>query len=95
MLDTLVGVRTTLRRVCRSCEVEIADRRFVFGFIVLDMMSFNVILGMDWLTSYRAMIDCIWHRVTFCTPKGDHFHFVGDRSGGFIPSFLDLLGQRT
>ncbi|GFY96886.1 hypothetical protein Acr_11g0011920 [Actinidia rufa] len=29
----------------RSCEVEIADRRFVFDFIVLDMTSFDVILG--------------------------------------------------
>ncbi|GFS40196.1 hypothetical protein Acr_00g0067070 [Actinidia rufa] len=45
MLDTPVGGRTTLRRVCRSCEVEIADRRFVFDFIVLDMTSFDVILG--------------------------------------------------
>ena len=37
MLDTPVGGRSTLKRVCRSCEVEIADRRFVFNFIVLDM----------------------------------------------------------
>ncbi|GFZ12759.1 hypothetical protein Acr_23g0011440 [Actinidia rufa] len=52
MLDTPVGGRSTLKRVCRSCEVEIADRRFAFDFIVLDMTSFDVILGMVWLTSY-------------------------------------------
>ena len=68
LLDTLVRGRTTLRRVCRSCEVEITDRRFMFDFIVLDMTSFDVILGMDWLTGYRAMIDCVRHRVTFYTP---------------------------
>ena len=60
-LDTLVRGRSTLKRVCRSCEVEIADRHFVFNFIVLDMTSFDVILGMDWLTGYRATIDCVRH----------------------------------
>ncbi|GFZ02656.1 hypothetical protein Acr_15g0012640 [Actinidia rufa] len=65
MLDTPVGGRSTLKRVCRSCEVEIADRRFVFDFIVLDMRSFDVIFGIDWLTGYRAMIDYVRH----------HFHW--------------------
>ncbi|GFY91098.1 hypothetical protein Acr_07g0012940 [Actinidia rufa] len=40
----LCCARSTLKRVCRSCEVEIADRRFVFDFIILDMTSFDVIL---------------------------------------------------
>ena len=52
MLDTPIGGRSTLKRVCRSCEVEIVDRRFVFDFIVLDMIFVDVILGIDWLTSY-------------------------------------------
>ena len=75
LLDTLVGDRTTLRQVCRSCEVEIADRRLMFDFIVLDMTSFYKILGMDWLTGYRATIYCVRHRVTFCTPESDRFYF--------------------
>ena len=73
LLDTPVGGRTTLRRVYRSCEVEIVDRRFVFDFIVLDIMSFNVILGIDWLIGCHAAIDCVWHQVIFFTPKGDCF----------------------
>ena len=47
MLDTLVGGGSILKRVCRSCVVEIADRHFVLSFIVLDMTSFDVILGMN------------------------------------------------
>ena len=47
LLGTPVGSRSTLRRVCRSCEIEIVNRRFVFDFIMLDMTSFDVILGMD------------------------------------------------
>ncbi|XP_057471108.1 uncharacterized protein LOC130759921 [Actinidia eriantha] len=86
LLDILVGGRSTLRLVCRSCEVEIVDQRFVFDFIVLDITRFDVILGIDWLTGYSATIDCVWHRVIFCTPEGDHFHFVGDRDYSFNPS---------
>ena len=47
------------------------------------MMSFNVILGMDWLTGYRVTINCVRHRVTFCMPERDCFHFVGDRDNSF------------
>ena len=90
LLDSPIGGKTTLRRVCRSCEVEIADQCFVFDFTVLYMTSFDVILGMDWLTGYRAAIYCVWHRVTFYTPDGDHFHFEGDRGCSFIPSSTDV-----
>ena len=65
----------------------------MFDFIVLHMTSFDVILGMDWLIGYQATIDCVRHRVTFCTPEGDHFHFVGDRGCGFVPSSTDVRRQ--
>ena len=59
------------------------------------MTSFDVILGMDWLTGYRVTINCVRHKVTFCTPEGDRFHFVGDRGRGFKPSPTDIqrLGE--
>ncbi|GFS37772.1 hypothetical protein Acr_00g0053850 [Actinidia rufa] len=93
MLDTLVGGNTTLRRICRSCEINIGDKCFVFDFIVLDMTSFDVIIGMDWLTDYRATIDCVRHQVTFCTPEGDRFHFMGDRGCGSVPLSIDVSRQ--
>ena len=65
----------------------------MFEFIVLDMTSFDVILGMDWLTGYRATIDCVRHRVTFCTPEGDHFHFMGDRGCSFVLLSIDVHRQ--
>ncbi|XP_057485864.1 uncharacterized protein LOC130772142 [Actinidia eriantha] len=57
------------------------------------MTSFDVILGMDWLMGYRATIDCVRHRVAFCTPEGDHFYFVGDRGASFVPSSIDIRRQ--
>ena len=78
-VDTPIGGRVLLDRVCRECDLTIEERTFVFDFIVLDMTAFDIILGMDWLSTVRAVIDCYRRRVTICTPEGDCFRFLGDR----------------
>ena len=65
----------------------------MFDFIVLDITSFDIILDMDWLTGYQATIDCVRHRVTFCMPGGDRFHFVGDWGCSFVPSSTSVCRQ--
>ena len=60
--------------------------------IVFDMTSFDIILGIDWLNGYRAIIDCVRHRVTFYMPKEDYFHFVGDRGCGYGSKCILQLG---
>ena len=57
------------------------------------MTSFDVILGMNWLTGYRTMIDCVRYRVTFCTPEGDYFYFMGDQSRDFVLLSTEVRGQ--
>ncbi|KAL7249852.1 hypothetical protein ACSBR1_011934 [Camellia fascicularis] len=57
------------------------------------MSGFDVILGIDWLSSYRAVIDCYRQEVTVCTLSGDCFHFLGDRVGRVLPPVYDLRGQ--
>ena len=47
----------------------------------MDMLEFAVILGMDWLTVHRVVIDCDRKRVTTYTPDGSHFIFQGDKHG--------------
>ncbi|XP_059630953.1 uncharacterized protein LOC132273872 [Cornus florida] len=66
--------------VCRGCAIKIAGRTLEFDFAIFYMTGFDVILGMDWLTFFRATIDYFLERVSVCTPTGDYFHFVGDRS---------------
>ena len=59
----------------------------------MDMSGFDVILGMDWLSSYRAAIDCYRQRVTVCTLSRDCFHFLGDRVGSVLPPVYDPRGR--
>ena len=45
----------------------------------MDMLEFDVILGMDWLTAYRVVIDCEHRRVIAYTQDGPCIVFQGDK----------------
>ena len=47
LVDTPIGGLVLLDQVCHGCELVIADRNIVIDLIVIDMLSFDVILGMD------------------------------------------------
>ncbi|KAL7200192.1 hypothetical protein ACSBR1_032169 [Camellia fascicularis] len=59
----------------------------------MPMKGFDVILGIDWLSSYRAVIDCYRQRVTVCTLSGECFHFLGDQVGSVLPLVYDPRGR--
>ena len=52
-------IRAKIGMICRGCELEISRT-----LLTVDMSEFDVILGMDWLTAYRVVIDCERRRVT-------------------------------
>ncbi|XP_058202900.1 uncharacterized protein LOC131317359 [Rhododendron vialii] len=90
-VETPLGGRTPLDRICRNCELLIHDRRFTFDFIVLGMSGFDLILGMDWLSTFHATIDCFKRRVRICPPEGVCFEFFGERREPLEPY---LCGSR-
>ena len=62
-----LGIRARIRMICRGCELEISRILLTVDLRVMDMLEFDVILGMDWLTAYRVVIDCECRRVTSYT----------------------------
>ena len=78
-----------MKQGVRGCDIEVADHKLPFPFVVMPMKGFDVILGMDWLSSYRAVIDYYRQRVTLCTLSGEWFHFLGDRVGSVLPPGYD------
>lgn len=73
LVDTPLGDRAPLDRISWGCELIIRDRRFVFDFIILGISWFDLILGMDWLSTFHATIDCFKRRVHIRHPDGDCF----------------------
>ncbi|XP_028075767.1 uncharacterized protein LOC114277998 [Camellia sinensis] len=88
-VESPVGGIVDLDRGCRGFEIEVARLQLPFAFVLLDMLSFDVILGMDRLSSYRAMIDCFRQRVTVCTSSGDCFYFLGDQVNRVLSPVFD------
>ncbi|XP_028114370.1 uncharacterized protein LOC114312332 [Camellia sinensis] len=85
-VESLVGGKIILTQGCQGCVIEVAGQQLLFNFVLLEMSSFDVILGMDWLFTYRATIDCYRERVTVCTTSSDRFTFLGDKYGRSLPS---------
>ena len=44
---TLMGESLLVKYVYKSCEIIVADREMLVDLIILDLLEFDVILGMD------------------------------------------------
>ena len=62
-----LGTRVSVVLICRGCELEISGILLRLDLRVLDMTEFDIILGMDWLTIHRVVIDCERRKVTAYT----------------------------
>ncbi|XP_073281981.1 uncharacterized protein [Primulina huaijiensis] len=56
--------------VIKACPIQVNERILFADLIVITMKEFDVILGMDWLSSYRAIIDCVEKMVNKILVKG-------------------------
>ena len=63
-VSSSLGTRARIGMICRGCEFEISEILLTVDLRVMDMLKFDVILGMDWLMAYRVIIDCERRRVT-------------------------------
>ena len=74
-----LGIRARIGMICHGCELEISGILLTMDLRVMDMSEFNVILGMDWLTAYRVVIDCELKRITAYTQDSTLVVFQGDK----------------
>ncbi|XP_073298490.1 uncharacterized protein [Primulina huaijiensis] len=76
--------------VIRACPVQVDEELLFADFIVIPMIEFNVILRMDWLSTYRAVIDCVAKIVRFPSGHGDSRVFTGSGTSLGL-SFISCL----
>ena len=61
--------------------------------VLLDVIDFEVILGLDWLAQYYASLDCREKVVIFRIPNNDEFRFRGDKSS-IPPNLISAITAR-
>ena len=78
-MSSPLGIRARIGMICRGYELEFSGVLLTVDLRVMDMSEFDVILGMDWLTAYRVVIDCECRRVTAYTQDGTRVVFQEDK----------------
>ena len=74
-----LGNKVRIDQICQDCELEISWILLMVDLRVKDISDFDVILGMDWLTAHRVVIDCDRRWVTAYTQDGIMLRFRGDK----------------
>ena len=59
------GGSIVIDHICLGCIIKLGEREFASDLFVLQLVYYDVILGMDWLASYHALVDCFAKTVTF------------------------------
>ena len=78
-VNSPLGTKMRIDQICQDYELEISGILLTMDLRVMDMSKFDVILGKDWLTAHRVIIDCDRKRVTAYTPGASLFIFRGDK----------------
>ena len=53
-----LGHSVRVNRAYKNCPLKVHDRGFLVDLISLPFHEFDLILGMDWLSKHRAIVDC-------------------------------------
>jgi hypothetical protein len=70
MIVSSLGGDMPVRQLCPKVNLKIRGVDFVANLIVLELKGIDVILGMDWLSKYKVLIDCAKKSVKLTTPEG-------------------------
>ncbi|GJV19174.1 putative reverse transcriptase domain-containing protein, partial [Tanacetum coccineum] len=78
-IEIASGQLVEIDKVIKSCKLEIKGHVFDIDLIPFGHGSFDVIIGMDWLSNYKAEIICHAKVVRIPLPNGKVLRVLGER----------------
>jgi hypothetical protein len=76
MIVSSPGGDMPARQLCLKVNLKIRGANFFANLIVLESKGIDIILGMDWLSKHKVLIDCAKKSVKLTTPDGKEMEFV-------------------
>ncbi|XP_069150862.1 uncharacterized protein [Solanum lycopersicum] len=77
VVSTPLGENVRTDRVYKNCPIVVSGKAVCANLIELPMRDFDIILGMDWLHSYYACLDCRSGVVRFRFPNREELVWEG------------------
>jgi hypothetical protein len=93
-VTTPVGKTVVYKCVVYECPISIYGRILPANLVVLPMFSYNVILGMDWLTKHSAVIGYARKQVTFTLWGEGKVTYVGPRARSLPPTISAIQARK-
>ncbi|GKA99515.1 putative reverse transcriptase domain-containing protein [Tanacetum coccineum] len=78
-IEIASGQLVEINKVIRNCKLEIEGHTFDIDLIPFGHRSFDVIVGMDWLSRHKAKIVCHEKVVRIPLPHGEILRVIGEK----------------
>jgi hypothetical protein len=76
MIVSSPGGDMPARQLCLKVNLNIRGVDFVANLIVLESKGIDILLGMDWLSKHKVLIDCAKKSIKLTTPEGKEMEIV-------------------
>ena len=93
LVTSPLGHSVRVNRVYKNCPLMVHDREFSVDLIAFPFHEFDLILGMDWLSKHRAIVDCDKKIVLLKCPDLSEVRIQGIRSES-VPKILSAMKAR-
>nr|GEU38157.1 putative reverse transcriptase domain-containing protein [Tanacetum cinerariifolium] len=81
-IEIASGVKVVTNMIVQGCRLELEGHTFIIDLISFCHGSFDMIIGMDWLSKLRAKIVCFEKIVQIPLSNGDILEVHGERPEG-------------
>ena len=85
-----LGHSAVVSKIYMQCPISVQNHVFLANLIQLPFREFDVILGMDWLSEHRAVVDCESKKLFLRTPSGAEFSITGEKPE-CLPSVISSM----
>ena len=91
IIGTLMGNNVETNSIYMGVGVSLTGYKVEVDMIPLELYDFDIILGIDWLSKYKALINCYTKTVTFQIFEGRRMFFKGEK----VPNPINLVSIVT
>ncbi|MDV3153266.1 MAG: hypothetical protein Q8755_02700, partial [Candidatus Phytoplasma australasiaticum] len=82
------------REVVKGCILNLCNHEFLIDFLPVPLGSFDIVVGMDWLTAHRADVLCFEKVVRIPLHYGEILHVQGEESGAPLCIITCMKAQK-